>query len=47
MNWLKTVIVGGLDTTGDFNYYVSQTVDVNDLKGLATFLLASLEIERL
>lgn len=28
-------------------YYVSQAVDVNDLKGLAAFLLASLEIERL
>jgi len=47
MNWLNTVIVGSLDTTGDFNYYVSQAVDMNDLKGLAAFLLASLEIERL
>ncbi|KAF5354125.1 hypothetical protein D9756_006960 [Leucocoprinus leucothites] len=47
MNWLNTVIVGSLDTTGDFNYYVSQTVDLNDLKGLAAFLLVSLEIERL
>jgi len=47
MNWLNTVIVGSLDTTGDFNYYVSQTVHLNDLKGLAAFLLASLEIERL
>lgn len=47
MNWLNTVNVGSLDTTGDFDYYVSQSVDVNDLKGLAAFLLASLEIERL
>ncbi|KAJ3575413.1 hypothetical protein NP233_g1119 [Leucocoprinus birnbaumii] len=47
MNWLNTVIVGSLDTTGDFNYYVSQAIDVNDLKGLAAFLLASLEIERI
>ncbi|KAF8963751.1 glycoside hydrolase family 105 protein [Flammula alnicola] len=47
MNWLNTVIVGSLDTTGDFNYYVSQTTDVNDLKGLAAFVLASLEMEKL
>ncbi|KAG5652545.1 hypothetical protein H0H81_004606 [Sphagnurus paluster] len=47
MNWLNTVIVGSLDTTGDFNYYVSQAVNLNDLKGLAAFVLASLEYERL
>ncbi|KAH9481790.1 Unsaturated rhamnogalacturonyl hydrolase YteR [Psilocybe cubensis] len=47
MNWLNTVIVGSLDTTGDFDYYVSQVTDVNDLKGVAAFLLASLEFERL
>ncbi|GLB41010.1 putative glycosyl hydrolase family 88 [Lyophyllum shimeji] len=45
MSWLNTVIVGSLDTTGDFNYYVSQPTDVNDLKGLAAFVLASLEYE--
>ncbi|EKM77784.1 hypothetical protein AGABI1DRAFT_93130 [Agaricus bisporus var. burnettii JB137-S8] len=47
MDWLNTVIVGSLDQTGDFDYYVSQGLRVNDLKGLAAFLLASLEIERL
>ncbi|KAF8066731.1 glycoside hydrolase family 105 protein [Lyophyllum atratum] len=47
MGWLNTVIVGSLDTTGDFNYYVSQPQDLNDLKGLAAFVLASLEFERL
>ncbi|KAG7095198.1 hypothetical protein E1B28_005974 [Marasmius oreades] len=46
-DWQNTVVVGSLDQAGDFNYYVSQAVDVNDLKGLAAFLLASLEIERL
>ncbi|KAG6864665.1 hypothetical protein C0991_008002 [Blastosporella zonata] len=45
MGWLGTVIVGSLATTGDFNYYVSQPVDLNDLKGLAAFVLASLEYE--
>ncbi|KAL0581445.1 hypothetical protein V5O48_000599 [Marasmius crinis-equi] len=46
-DWQNTVVVGSLDQTGDFNYYVSQAIDVNDLKGVAAFLLASLEIERL
>lgn len=30
-----------------FKYYVSQATDVNDLKGLAAFLLASIEFEKL
>ncbi|KAG6844588.1 hypothetical protein H0H87_005737 [Tephrocybe sp. NHM501043] len=47
MGWLGTVIVGSLDTTGDFNYYVSQKDDLNDLKGVASFVLASLEYEML
>jgi len=47
MSWMNTVSVGSLTTTGDFAYYVAQTVDVNDLKGLAAFLLASLEFEKL
>ncbi|KAF5317947.1 hypothetical protein D9619_012056 [Psilocybe cf. subviscida] len=47
MGWTNTVVVGSLDTTGDFNYYVSQPTDLNDLKGLAAFLLASLEVEYL
>ncbi|KAF5328729.1 hypothetical protein D9619_011466 [Psilocybe cf. subviscida] len=47
MDWNNTVIVGTLDTTADFNYYISEPVDLNDLKGVAAFLLASLEVERL
>ncbi|KAJ7841038.1 glycoside hydrolase family 105 protein [Mycena olivaceomarginata] len=53
MDWKKHgscwwfIFVGSLDTTGDFNYYVSQSVPLNDLKGLAAFLLASLEFEKL
>ncbi|KAK7040746.1 hypothetical protein VNI00_009652 [Paramarasmius palmivorus] len=46
-DWEGTVIVGSLDQTGSFDYYVSQKIDVNDLKGVAAFLLASLEIEML
>ncbi|KAJ7220557.1 Six-hairpin glycosidase [Mycena pura] len=47
MSWNNTVMVGSLSTTGDFNYYISQIVDVDDLKGLAAFVLASLEVEML
>ncbi|KAF5366571.1 hypothetical protein D9758_008980 [Tetrapyrgos nigripes] len=47
MDWTHTVSVGSLSTTGDYNYYISQTTPVNDLKGVGAFLLASLEIERL
>ncbi|KAJ7489342.1 glycoside hydrolase family 105 protein [Mycena latifolia] len=47
MSWKNTVSVGSLSTDGSFQYYVSQTVDLNDLKGLAAFVLASLEFEKL
>ncbi|KAG6831544.1 hypothetical protein H0H92_009463 [Tricholoma furcatifolium] len=47
MGWTGTVVVGSLDTTGDFEYYISQPTDLNDLKGLAAFVLASLEYELL
>ncbi|SJL09226.1 related to cell wall glycosyl hydrolase YteR [Armillaria ostoyae] len=47
MNWLNTVQVGSLDGNGTFEYYISVAVDTNDLKGLAAFLLASLEYEKL
>lgn len=47
MNWLNTVQVGSLDGNGTFEYYTSVAVDTNDLKGLAAFLLASLEYEKL
>ncbi|KAJ6611182.1 glycoside hydrolase family 105 protein [Mycena sp. CBHHK59/15] len=45
MGWMNTVVVGVICCT--CQYYVSQTVDLNDLKGLAAFVLASLEYERL
>ncbi|KII85967.1 glycoside hydrolase family 105 protein [Plicaturopsis crispa FD-325 SS-3] len=47
MGWTNTVVVGSLDTAGDFDYYISEPTDLNDLKGLAAFLLASLEYEAL
>ncbi|KAJ7319046.1 Six-hairpin glycosidase [Mycena albidolilacea] len=47
MDWKNTVSVGSLGGAGDYNYYVSQTVPLNDLKGLGAFLLASLEFEKL
>ncbi|KAF9028899.1 glycoside hydrolase family 105 protein [Hymenopellis radicata] len=47
MNWLNTVSVGSLDGNGTFEYYISVNTDVNDLKGLAAFLLASIEYEKL
>ncbi|KAJ6466857.1 Six-hairpin glycosidase [Mycena sanguinolenta] len=47
MSWNNTVSVGSLVSTGDYEYYVSQVVDLNDLKGIAAFVLASLEFEQL
>ncbi|KAJ7705457.1 glycoside hydrolase family 105 protein [Mycena rosella] len=47
MDWKNTVSVGSLSTDGSFEYYVNQTVDLNDLKGLAAFVLASIEFEKL
>ncbi|KAJ7267408.1 glycoside hydrolase family 105 protein [Mycena rebaudengoi] len=47
MGWINTVHVGSLDTTGTFEYYVAQSVPLNDLKGVAAFVLASLEFEKL
>ncbi|KAG6819880.1 hypothetical protein H0H93_007759 [Arthromyces matolae] len=47
MGWTGTVVVGSLNTSGDFEYYISQSDDINDLKGLASFVLASLEYEKL
>ncbi|KAF8201188.1 glycoside hydrolase family 105 protein [Mycena galopus ATCC 62051] len=47
MSWNNTVNVGSLSTTGDYEYYVSQAVDIDDLKGVAAFVLASLEFEKL
>ncbi|THH16054.1 hypothetical protein EW146_g4519 [Bondarzewia mesenterica] len=45
MNWNNTVVVGSLQPGNDYEYYISQTIDMNDLKGLSAFVLASLEYE--
>ncbi|KDQ07742.1 glycoside hydrolase family 105 protein [Botryobasidium botryosum FD-172 SS1] len=42
-----TVSVGSLSGAGDYSYYVSQTIVTNDLKGVAAFVLASVEYESL
>ncbi|KAF5390623.1 hypothetical protein D9757_002610 [Collybiopsis confluens] len=47
MSWNNTVVVGSLNLAGDYDYYISQPVDINDLKGLAAFVLASIEFEKL
>ncbi|ETW75156.1 glycoside hydrolase family 105 protein [Heterobasidion irregulare TC 32-1] len=47
MNWNNTVVVGSLQPGNDYDYYVSQAIDINDLKGAAAFVLASLEYELL
>ncbi|KAI0719012.1 Six-hairpin glycosidase [Fomitopsis betulina] len=47
MNWNNTVVVGSLQPGNDYDYYISEPVDLNDLKGLAAFVLASIEYETL
>ncbi|KAF5354326.1 hypothetical protein D9756_007229 [Leucocoprinus leucothites] len=47
MGWTNTVEVGSLSGNGTFEYYISVPTVLNDLKGLAAFLLASLEYEKL
>ncbi|EIN04615.1 glycoside hydrolase family 105 protein [Punctularia strigosozonata HHB-11173 SS5] len=47
IDWQNTVQVGSLDGNGTFEYYTSVPTDVNDLKGLAAFTLASIEYENL
>ncbi|KAF7292937.1 Cell wall glycosyl hydrolase [Mycena indigotica] len=47
MGWNNTVVVGSLNMAGDYNYYISQAITLNDLKGLSAFILASLEYELL
>ncbi|GAV99026.1 glycoside hydrolase family 105 protein [Lentinula edodes] len=47
MSWNNTVVVGSLNLEGDFDYYISQPIDINDLKGIAAFVLASIEYEKL
>ncbi|KAL0581446.1 hypothetical protein V5O48_000600 [Marasmius crinis-equi] len=47
MDWLNTVEVGSLSGNGTYEYYVSVATKLNDLKGIAAFVLASLEYELL
>ncbi|KAH7103250.1 glycosyl hydrolase [Auriculariales sp. MPI-PUGE-AT-0066] len=47
LNMDKIVIVGSLDQDGSFEYYTKQKINLNDLKGTAAFVLASLEYEKL
>ncbi|KAK7040745.1 hypothetical protein VNI00_009651 [Paramarasmius palmivorus] len=47
MDWMNTVEVGSLSGAGNYDYYVSVNKKTNDLKGVAAFLLASLEYEEL
>ncbi|KAH9923624.1 glycoside hydrolase family 105 protein [Fomitopsis serialis] len=47
MDWNNTVVVGSLEPGNDYEYYISEPIDTNDLKGLAAFILASLEYETL
>ena len=47
----KTVSVGGLGgnpyRNGSYEYYLSEPIKMNDLKGVGPFIMASLEIEKL
>ncbi|TFK97682.1 glycoside hydrolase family 105 protein [Pterulicium gracile] len=47
MDWEMTVNVGSLGSNGTYEYYIAQPIALNDLKGAAAFVLASLEYERL
>ncbi|KAI5886648.1 glycoside hydrolase family 105 protein [Schizophyllum commune H4-8] len=47
MDWEATVSVGSLSGAGDYEYYISVDTVENDLKGLAAFILASIEYEQL
>lgn len=46
LNWNGTVIVGSLDN-GDYNAYIERRINMNDVKGSAPFVLASIEYEKL
>ncbi|CAE6473412.1 unnamed protein product [Rhizoctonia solani] len=47
LSWNGTVSVGSLGSNGTYEYYISVAQAQNDLKGLAPFILASLEYEAL
>jgi unsaturated rhamnogalacturonyl hydrolase len=51
INLTKTVSVGGLGGNpyrdGTYKYYLSEKVVTNDMKGVGSFILAAVEIERL
>ncbi|KAG8748447.1 hypothetical protein FRC12_013839 [Ceratobasidium sp. 428] len=47
LSWNGTVSVGSLGSNGTYEYYISVAQAQNDLKGLAPFVMASLEYEAL
>ncbi|KAG9079513.1 hypothetical protein FS749_008459 [Ceratobasidium sp. UAMH 11750] len=47
LSWNGTVSVGSLGSNGTYEYYISVAEAQNDLKGLAPFIMASLEYEQL
>jgi len=47
LSWNGTVSVGSLGSNGTYEYYISVAQAQNDLKGLAPFIMASLEYEEL
>lgn len=47
LSWNGTVSVGSLGSNGTYEYYISVAEAQNDLKGLAPFIMASLEYEAL
>jgi unsaturated rhamnogalacturonyl hydrolase len=38
---------GGKNRDGSFNYYVSEPIVENDLKGVGPFILAGIEVQQL
>ncbi|KAF2087472.1 glycoside hydrolase family 105 protein [Saccharata proteae CBS 121410] len=47
LNWEGTVVVGSLGSNATFEYYVSEPVDENDLKGAGPFIYTAVEFEAL
>ncbi|OBT55386.1 hypothetical protein VE04_05398 [Pseudogymnoascus sp. 24MN13] len=47
LDWEGTVSVGSLGGNGSYEYYISQVLTQNDLKGVGTFIFLSVEKEAL
>ncbi|OBT82928.1 hypothetical protein VE02_08718 [Pseudogymnoascus sp. 03VT05] len=47
LDWEGTVSVGSLGGDGSYEYYISQVLTQNDLKGVGTFIFLSVEKEAL